>query len=117
MRGLILAVLASLALPTVAMANAQNGIFSVMGLAAMSCGRYTADRRQAPPDQDNLAYEWVAGYLSAYNQYVDPARDVIGTPDAAALSGWLDNYCTTHPLDNLAQAAMALIRERRPAKR
>ena len=80
-----------------------------IGVGLKSCGAWTADRRT--PDWGSEA-QWVVGFLSGVGYEgmkdgVDPLRGV----DGAAVMAWLDNYCQTHPLQKLVDAAKAFVDE------
>ncbi len=58
---------------------------------------------------------WVAGFLSGSNSilansdaHIDVLEQAKAETDAQGLWAWIDNYCQTHPLDAVAQAADAL---------
>ena len=89
-------------------AEAQPGSFHPLGAASMSCGDWTAARRENKP-RSWAAEQWVLGFLSgvgyAGNQYgLDPLTGV----DDQGVWAWVDNYCRDHPLDLLVIAAEAL---------
>jgi hypothetical protein len=52
---------------------------------------------------------WVLGLVSGMNW--DKAPILREGPDAQALLGWVDQYCTANPLDDLSDAALKLSRE------
>jgi hypothetical protein len=62
-----------------------------------------------------IDHAWVQGYITAFNKYTDNADsqngDISAGIDVAGLFAWIDRYCQAHPLDNLARASGALIRE------
>lgn len=85
--------------------------FRVLGYGAASCGTWLEDRREA--SFAGLAAEsWVQGYLTAFNVYgPSPTRDITVNTDHAGAAAWIDNYCRTHPLADIREAADALIAE------
>jgi hypothetical protein len=52
--------------------------------------------------------QWVAGDLSGANMEVAEPEAVLGT-DFDGLMAWIDNYCQANPINNVAQAAGALL--------
>lgn len=90
--------------------TAGGGGFTVLGMGNKSCGSWVADRK-AKSGVDLVEEAWVLGFLSAYNEFGPEADDVTAQTDVAGVSGWIDNYCTAHPLDTIALAAQALIVE------
>jgi hypothetical protein len=94
-------------------ARAQPIYHAIGAGVAASCGTWTANRADRRKEPDWLhEVSWVLGFLSGAGymgtrEGFDPLRGV----DAAAVQAWLDNYCRVHPLENLADAAGAFIRE------
>ena len=66
-------------------------------------------RRATPLAYPQLA--WVSGFLTAFDYYGSGSGNVGGNTDENGLLAWIDNYCATHPLDNIAAATIALITE------
>jgi hypothetical protein len=80
----------------------------------ISCGSYIDGRahRDAGPAQDVRFLEirqWTSGFLTAYNLYVQPDGNIVGTPDLDGAFAWLDRYCREHPTEQYSRAAAALI--------
>jgi len=91
---------------------------NIVGNGTYSCGEWTADHRAKDADALSLTDDaWLAGYLSAFTNWVD--KDGITIPDAGARNGWVSNYCRNHPLDRIDEAADQLILElqRRSSRR
>lgn len=88
----------------------QNGNFTVLGIGVHSCGAWVADRKAngwaAVVDE-----AWVVGFLSAYNLFGPTPDDITAGSDVNGVTGWMDNYCTQHPLDTISLATQALINE------
>ena len=86
-----------------------------LGHGLSSCGAWTQARKMHNIDQVPMEH-WVAGYLSEAN-LVGPDIEAPDIPDLlkgedwVELTGWIDNYCATHPLDKLYTAANALVVE------
>jgi hypothetical protein len=93
--------LVALSLMTAGSAQAYNG----MGPGYRSCGAWIADRGFGPNDPMSLSEQaWVLGFLSgvASTGTGNPLAEVV---DPEAVAAWIDNYCRTHLLDPIAQAA------------
>jgi hypothetical protein len=76
-----------------------------------SCGAWIDVCRSHPHNQ--ILYEgWVLGYLSGVN-FHSTSKDFLRNVVVQSISAWFDNYCSTHPLDDLVTAADALVIELR----
>jgi hypothetical protein len=88
---------------------AGNGTSAVLGQGYLSCGNWTAWRRE------NLALgpeQWVLGFLSGTGNMGGPLGiDPLNEVDAEGVWGWVDNYCRSHPLEKIAVAAVAFSHE------
>jgi hypothetical protein len=106
LRPLKLIVIAALLWPVSGYARPNShGSYMVMGNGTTSCGTWTADRqgdRQYGPE------EWILGYLTALNRVGPGSDDITRNTDAGGIFAWVDNYCATHPLDDIATATIAL---------
>jgi hypothetical protein len=98
----------------VAKSFAEEKMTVVLGIGNRSCGSWTQARHSVGMLAD--VYEgWVAGFLSGSNSilansdaHIDVLEQAKAETDAQGLWAWIDNYCQTHPLDAVAQAADAL---------
>jgi hypothetical protein len=87
--------------------------FTNLGEGNTTCGQWLDDRKASP---DRVLHEgaWTLGYVTAASRF-----RAIGTPnfargvDGHSVDHWLDNYCSTHPLDNIQTAADELVTELR----
>ena len=80
--------------------------FLVLSNGTETCGAMLADNQPALAAD----VEWVLGYISGLNRHAPPGERYAGSSfrHGASVSAWLQNYCQTHALDSLAQAADAL---------
>lgn len=107
-------------------ANAQNkmlGSVEILSEGMTTCGEFTAQ-----PAMQEVRMEWVLGYISGVNAGVarTPGSDTIermagqSFQRTATAIGWLQSYCSGHPLEIMGSAAEALrtdlIRHERPSK-
>lgn len=100
-RALIAAlILASLGSP------AKAAGLTVIGAGLTTCGRWTADTRANPARGDIQGLQFALGYLARSS--LGSSRDLLKQTDAAAIRGWLDNYCAARPLSGLFEAIQAL---------
>jgi hypothetical protein len=79
--------------------------FAVVGYGTVSCGGWTKER--AEHSASAYVYEgWVEGYLTGFNQYSGiMTNNITKGTDIDGISADIDNYCATHPLGTIAQAA------------
>jgi hypothetical protein len=105
-------VLAACLLFSAGVANAadSHGGFATYGAGATSCGEHTRFVR-AHSDHEQADVTWVLGFLTAYNLYGWKGDDVASHTDGDAVQQWLGNYCASHPLDYVSDAAQQLIAE------
>jgi hypothetical protein len=100
---LAVAIMIAARLQTSAQVNEARMIF---GQGMSSCGTWTQARQQRSVTA-GLSAQWVAGYLSGIN--MDPASpNALAATDFDGLMGWIDNYCISHPLEVIANAAYQL---------
>jgi hypothetical protein len=99
--------------------------WAVKGDGKQSCGTWTKAQAHRPPigadgmmrvtsaDMDlSSQIAWVLGFVSAFNYYGSAtAPDIAGGIDTNGVLAWIDNYCTTHPLDSIATATIELVSE------
>jgi len=83
--------------------------YIALGTGANSCGTWTSETRT------NVGIEnksWVLGFLTAYNLYgLSVSDNIAAGVNSAGLFAWIDNYCATHPLDDITTALEGLIAE------
>jgi hypothetical protein len=86
--------------------------YQVHGPGAKSCGAWTEYRRTSVP-LAGVMEAWVEGYISALNAIsaINGHGPDMARGDIDGAIGWLDNYCASHPLDQLSTATMALVQE------
>lgn len=94
-------VLAILFVPTLGSAQPQG--YHLLGQGSMSCGLWTAARRE---HLATAPQQWVVGFLSGVGfskgkEGFDPLDGV----DGYAVWAWIDSYCQAHPLDPLSLGA------------
>jgi hypothetical protein len=108
---------------TVAVATALGSILTASaagmwidsGVGTSTCGTWTQERRQGGA-QAAMDREWAQGFVSGVNY---GRSSTPNAPDSALGEGtdgnswaaFVDNYCMNHPLDTVATAAIALIKE------
>ena len=75
-----------------------------------SCGGWITARRS----QSGMALQfqaWVIGFLTGRATAGADREDLLRGMDSPSAFVWIDNYCQSHPLDRLWQAADALVLE------
>jgi hypothetical protein len=78
-----------------------------------SCGEWT--QIQETGDASAVA-QWVLGWISAAGYYavakgIDNDSGNLVTIDSQAIVAWVDDYCTRKPLNTVAHAAEAAVKE------
>jgi hypothetical protein len=95
--------------PTLSIAAPDaSGNIMVLGIGAHSCGSWTSDR------ETNSAYylddmSWILGYVTSFNAWGGGTSNAGGDTDNLGIIAWIDNYCSSHPLSTINQAATNLI--------
>jgi hypothetical protein len=88
----------------------------MLGAGASSCGDWLSERQAAVTTQKPSAAlwgesQWILGFIAGANVGIAPDMNLIDGTTGTALMVWVDNYCKEHPLENVATAASALLRE------
>ena len=88
-----------------------QGKLQILGSGSFSCGRWLEDRRGTFSDW-GFAAEWTNGYLTGLQ---DGSAGIFAltsnqTGDLAGNSAWIDQYCQSHPIDNLKAASFELFK-------
>jgi hypothetical protein len=81
-----------------------------IGFGDQSCGSWAHERHTN--SLRSIAYmSWVLGVLSGVNLDDNLLKrpDFLQNTDRDGVLGWMDNYCLSHPLDNLMSATVELI--------
>jgi len=78
----------------------------ILSNGTITCGEFLSD--SVPTQAADT--EWVLGYISGRNMESSKGSRMAGSSFTApqSASAWLQNYCRTHPLNRLAEAADAL---------
>ncbi|MGF1609079.1 MAG: hypothetical protein ACFCUQ_06770 [Kiloniellales bacterium] len=85
-----------------------SGSFRIFGSGELACSRWLEDRRNGNSSAKQSEM-WVAGYLSAFNEFVYKGPDITHPYDGTFLLEWLDAYCHKHPSHALAVASHELL--------
>ncbi len=91
-----------------ALAGDGKGVYTIIGAGTASCGTWLQDHRAMNSNYYSKA-AWVAGYITAANNYVATRSDIAHGIDANGLDAWIDNYCLANPLDSVGKASSALV--------
>ena len=84
-----------------------DGTYQVYGAGVESCGTYVNEAHGSLAKR--LDNQWVLGYVSAVDMWQASRNQHMAHTDVDAVKVWLNNYCQTHPLDQLNWAANALV--------
>src|SRR5580658_9664411 len=88
---------------SVTAADTADGPFMVLSNGQITCGEFLTDA----PRTQSADTEWVLGYVSGRNRGSPPGSRNAGISFTApdSVTAWLQNYCRTHSLDPLIEAA------------
>jgi len=78
-----------------------------------SCGEWTQNQQSG---DSSAEAQWVLGWISAAGYYavakgMDNATGTLVKIDFAAIVTWVDDYCRRKPLNTVAHAAEAAVKE------
>ncbi len=81
----------------------KPGEYSVYGVGTGSCGEWV----ESIKDERSMFIKsaWVQGFVTATGRYGRLMR----VTDAAAMRGFVTQYCTQHPLETVEEAAANLV--------
>jgi len=79
-----------------------------------SCGEWVAHREKSDTLALGNAY-WLQGYMAGLA--AGSGKDFLAGVENSAFNGWMDKYCQTNPLRDLASGAVALAAELQKNKR
>jgi hypothetical protein len=83
---------------------AQPGYYNLVGMGTISCGTWTALRRQG---RAQLPEQWILGFLSGVGYESGGRSNPLNGVDADAVWAWMDNYCHANPLVSISKASAA----------
>jgi len=121
-----LAVLPLLVLAAVANAEDKTGHYEILGIGNNTCGQYLAVRNPNPyedgngdpydrpvrtPDTfpDKEYFDWMTGYLTAFDKWVSDTYSIRGGVGTDELRNWLVQYCLSHRETKFYQAVEAFV--------
>jgi hypothetical protein len=108
-----------------AVAHAETGMVTTMGVGSNSCGKFIAAIGKIPPGKlnvmnntdagrlvsENAQYqEWLMGFLTGMNA-AHAGGQQIEDLDIAGIDLWMRNWCNKHPTKMVFDGAIALINE------
>jgi|SRR5271166_4901723 len=104
-RRFITRLLLPLVVLSVVLTGTAKAEYHLIGPEGLSCGSWTRAHDGLPTEAIMIREGWVLGFLSAfgYLTYGDPLNGM----DGAGVAAWIDNYCRDHPIDDIADAAIA----------
>ncbi|MBF8708697.1 MULTISPECIES: hypothetical protein [Pseudomonas] len=109
MKKLMVAVLCLASHVGAAQAITKDGDFVVLGSGGLGCGAFVKY-----PKERVTALQWVNGYLTAFNQFAPLSAGQSNVADGVNLEGrelWLENWCRTHPMSDIADAMPDMLLE------
>jgi hypothetical protein len=72
------------------------------------CRTYIEAREPQSPDSAEFI-DWLGGYLSGVNAISLHTNDILGASQLTQAVYWLDDYCSSHPVEPFALAVGALV--------
>ena len=84
------------------------GIYKSMG--SRSCGQWLEAKKEDDDHRYSLR-DWVAGYVTATNVWMEGKQDWLEDSDLPSAMLWIDKYCRENPLSNSVSAMRELMRE------
>jgi hypothetical protein len=81
--------------------------YTVYGPGTVTCGTWTADRGNSVGTNEKT---WVLGFVSGVGYM---AKFQLKGTDHNGIEQWITQYCASHPLTDLSDAASALVDELR----
>lgn len=100
--------LAALALAASAPAKGIEQIYNFPDVD--SCGYWTQHRRQGE-GQSQVWEGWILGFIAGLNVFGPNNGNIAPDVQADGLLGWIDQYCTAHPLERITFAGLKLADE------
>jgi hypothetical protein len=88
------------------LSGAPGAVFTPLGQGNNTCGTWTASRRA------QMAFDleqWTLGFLSGVGFDAVDGTDPLKLLGADVVFVWIDNYCLSHPLDRITNAATAFV--------
>jgi hypothetical protein len=108
--------IATLISPVMASLAMAAGNSKILGNGSDSCGAWQDERRsmivtQHPSPKLSAESQWILGFVTAANLSLAPNIDLNEGMNDQRMMAWIDNYCSSHPLENLGTAAVNLTLE------
>ena len=75
-----------------------------------SCGMWVNEHRLQSP-VSNQYEAWLLGFVSGWSVTAFLPSNPLGKIDGVGAIEWINNYCATHPLEQLTDAALLLTKE------
>lgn len=87
--------------------ESETKAYTLIGAGESSCGAWTEYRRSPGTTKALMDISWVTGFLSGVGAVGNDGADPLDGVDKDGLSGWIDNYCQSNPIERIYQAAKA----------
>jgi hypothetical protein len=108
-RGALFGAFFVISLPWTSACAATNLVahFATYGLGASSCASYLSDVEKIKVAADSY-WNWLVGFLSAENLYVEGSGDVLKDIDRVGAVAWIEKYCARNPTASYQHAVANL---------
>ena len=98
-----------------ALAATTDEKYVIKGAGNGTCERFVAER-EAQSQAYALFGGWLAGYITAYNQFTDETFDIAPWQNLDLLAAFLDNFCRQNPDLAFVSAVGAMISALQPTR-
>jgi hypothetical protein len=102
-----LAVVAAAILYQQSSAAMQRGAYTQYGNYKVSCGTLTSSSGL----QKGAYTAWIMGFVSGAGYGYSISGTTLAETDYEGGAAWIEKYCSEHPLDEIVNAAIALVKE------
>ena len=86
---------------TTTQAADEDSRYVVWGMGQDSCNSYNLARAG---NQSDEYWNYVAGYLTAYNAFAPDTYDIAGGKNREAMLSWLDDHCADKQVGSISDA-------------
>ncbi len=92
---------------------------TIKGSGSDSCGEWLQHRQAIAAQRATnlhvvvlrMEQSWIDGFVSGINATNTVGVDLLASHPGEGMYVWVDNYCSSKPLDSLLSASLALVRE------
>ena len=93
----------------------KDGLIIVTGGGTITCGNYMKYSDEKKPEQMDLIYQWVYGFMTGYqmrgsfgDKVVKSTQNNINPPDRPTIDLFIRKYCSDNPLSSVMNGTIEL---------